>query len=63
MAPASVPAAGFERWSQDFSQGFTIVRFRAPSAHRVTEAELLNASFGEWPRNLSSVVLQKATGR
>jgi hypothetical protein len=61
--PRSLPhpfyAAGFRRWRQDFSQGFTILRFRASSPHRVTESELLNSSFREWPRSLSSVVGQQ----
>ena len=54
--------AGFELWRRIFAERFTIVRFRASSPGPVTRAELQRASFREWPRNLTSVVMQKAVG-
>ena len=53
---------GFKRSKQVFGEGFTIVGFRASSPRLVSKTELLGASFREWPRALSSVVLQKPPG-
>ncbi len=53
--------AGFKRWRRIVAKTFTIVRYRASTPGRVTQAELLRASFHEWPRDLTLVVLQHAT--
>lgn len=51
--------AGFSLWRRIFAERFTIVRYRASSPRRISPAELLRASFHEWPRNLTSVVMQE----
>jgi 4-amino-4-deoxy-L-arabinose transferase-like glycosyltransferase len=53
---------GFELSQRLLAERFTIIRFRAPRPHRVIPEELLQASFAEWPREVTSVALQTAAG-
>jgi mannosyltransferase len=54
--------AGFKGSRHVFADRFTILRFRAPRPRGVSREALLRASFDEWPRELTSVVAQDATG-
>ena len=56
-------APGFKLWRPVFAERFTILRFRAPSPHRVTPAELLGVSFRQWPLNKTSILVQSAANR
>ena len=58
--PREFSLAGFALWKQVFAERYTILRYRAASPERVTTAELLDDSFREWPRNLTTVVEQRA---
>jgi hypothetical protein len=55
-------SSGFKLSGLVFADRFTILRFRARRPRRVTREELLRASFSEWPRELTSVVVQEAAG-
>jgi mannosyltransferase len=50
---------GFHFSARVFADRFTIVRFRALRPRRVTQDELLQSSFAEWPRERTSVVTQR----